>query len=46
MFLYNAANNAIYGDPYEDPSAFYHGSAKFSVPAGQYWALAVVPHLE
>jgi len=40
VFLYNATNNAIYGDPYEDPSVFYHGVAKFSVPAGQYWALA------
>ena len=40
VFLYNATNNEIYGDPYEDPSFFYHGSAKFSVPAGQYWALA------
>jgi len=40
VFLYNATNNAIYGDPYEDPSAFYHGIAKFSVPAGKYWALA------
>jgi hypothetical protein len=40
VFLYDATNNAIYGDPYEDPSAFYHGSAKFSVPDGKYWALA------
>ena len=40
VFLYNATNSEIFGDPYEDPSAFYHGSAKFSVPAGQYWALA------
>jgi hypothetical protein len=40
VFLYNATNNGIYGDPYEDPSVFYHGTAKFSVPAGQYWALA------
>jgi hypothetical protein len=40
VFLYNATSNAIYGDPYEDPSAFYHGAARFSVPAGQYYALA------
>lgn len=45
VFLYNAANNAIYGDPWEDPSAFYHGSARFSVPSGPYWALAVFPTL-
>jgi hypothetical protein len=41
VFLVNATNNAIYGDPLEDPSIFYHGSAKFSVPAGKYWALAL-----
>jgi len=40
VFLYNATNNAIFGDPYEDLSVFDHGVAKFSVPAGQYWALA------
>jgi hypothetical protein len=40
VFLYNATSSEIYGDPYEDPSIFYHGVAKFSVPAGQYWALA------
>ncbi len=45
VFLFNAANTAIYGDPYEDPSVFYHGSAKFSVPTGPYWALAVFPTL-
>jgi len=38
VFLYNASNNALYGDPWEDPSTFYHGAAKFSVPAGKYWA--------
>src|ERR1700723_3837865 len=44
-FLYNAAHTPIYGDPYEDPSAFSHGTAKYSVPAGPYWALAVFPPL-
>jgi len=38
VFLYDATNNALYGDPNEDPSTFYQGTAKFSVPAGKYWA--------
>jgi hypothetical protein len=40
VFLYNSVNNAIYGDPYEDPGFFYHGTARFSLPAGNYYALA------
>ena len=38
VFLFNAANNSIYGDPYEEPNAFYHGTARFSLPTGNYWA--------
>ena len=40
VFLFDAANNSIYGDPYEDPNAFYHGTARFSLPTGNYWAFA------
>ena len=40
VFLFNATNNALYGDPYEETSVFYHGTAKFSVPTGKYWAFA------
>jgi hypothetical protein len=40
VFLYNADSYFIYGDPIEDPSAFYHGTAKFALPSGRYWALA------
>ena len=35
----NAANPNTFGDPIESLSAFYHGVAKFSVPAGPYWAI-------
>jgi hypothetical protein len=40
VFLFNAANNSIYGDPYEEPNAFYHGTARFSLPTGMYWAFS------
>jgi len=39
VFLFNAADNTIYGDPFEEPNAFYHGTARFSLPSGTYWAL-------
>ncbi len=40
LFLYNADNAAIYGDPVESLTGFYHGTAKFALPSGPYWALA------
>ncbi len=40
VFLFDSANNAIFGDPYEDPNVFYHGTARFSLPAGNYYAFA------
>jgi hypothetical protein len=39
VFLFDAADNTIYGDPFEEPNAFYHGTARFSLPSGTYWAL-------
>jgi hypothetical protein len=39
VFVFNAANWANFGDPIESNSVFYHGAAKFSVPAGTYWAI-------
>ena len=33
-------DNEIYGDPDEEPNTFYHVTAMFSLPTGQYWALA------
>jgi hypothetical protein len=39
-YVFNSDNNAIYGDPYEEPGTFYHGTARFSLPSGNYWALA------
>ncbi len=40
MLVLNADNLETYGDPNEAFNVFYHGSAKYSVPAGHYWALA------
>jgi Subtilase family len=37
--VFNAANWHTFGDPDESESTFYHGAAKFSVPAGPYWAI-------
>jgi hypothetical protein len=38
VFLFNTDNNAIYGDPYEEPNTFYDGTARFALPSGNYWA--------
>lgn len=38
-FLVNAANRQVFSDPIESVNVFYHGTAKFSVPAGTYWAI-------
>jgi hypothetical protein len=40
VLLLNADDWETFGDPNEAFNVFYHGSAKFSVPAGHYWALA------
>ncbi|MGO9501413.1 MAG: hypothetical protein ACLPUO_07520 [Streptosporangiaceae bacterium] len=39
VFLLNADDWRTFGDPIEVFSAFYHGTAKYSVPAGHYWAI-------
>ena len=38
-FVINAANPDTFSDPIETANVFYHGTAKFSVPAGTYWAI-------
>jgi hypothetical protein len=38
-YVINAANWHTFSDPIEATNVFYHGSAKFSVPAGTYWAI-------
>jgi hypothetical protein len=38
VMVLNAANPGTFGDPIESINTFYHGTAKFSVPAGTYWA--------
>ncbi|MGN6793216.1 MAG: hypothetical protein ACTHJW_12605 [Streptosporangiaceae bacterium] len=39
IFVFNEDNPARFSDPEESFSVFYHGTAKFSVPAGHYWAV-------
>jgi hypothetical protein len=40
VYVFDPKNNAIFGDFYESGNLFYHGIAKYSVPAGPYWAIA------
>ena len=40
LFLFSVDNANKFTDPAESFSFFYHGSAKFSVPAGRYMAIA------
>src|SRR5207248_9144829 len=39
VLVFSADDSGAFGDYYENFSFLYHGSAKFSVPAGHYWAL-------
>ncbi|MGO9079352.1 MAG: hypothetical protein ACLQDY_09965 [Streptosporangiaceae bacterium] len=39
VFVLNVDNSNRFGDPIENLSFFYHGIARFSVPAGHYWAV-------
>jgi hypothetical protein len=39
VFVLNEDNPARFADPEESFNVFYHGTAKFSVPAGNYWAI-------
>lgn len=39
VLLYNADNSSLYDDWVESEGVFYHGVARFSVPAGHYWAI-------
>ncbi len=40
LTVINAGDWRKFGDPDEVYSTFYHGTAKYSVPAGTYWAIA------
>jgi hypothetical protein len=40
LVVVNAGDWRKFGDPEEVYSTFYHGTAKYSVPAGTYWAIA------
>ena len=39
IMVLNADDLETFSDPYESLNVFHHGSAKFSVPVGHYWAL-------
>ena len=41
VFVFDADNAQRYDDPVESESFFDHGIAKFSVPAGHFWALGI-----
>jgi hypothetical protein len=41
VFVFDADNAQLYDDPVESPSFFDHGTTKFSVPAGNFWALGI-----
>jgi len=40
ILVLNVDNLETFGDPNEAFNVFYHGSTKYSLPAGHYWALA------
>ncbi|HET7013329.1 MAG TPA: hypothetical protein VFI65_05445 [Streptosporangiaceae bacterium] len=40
VIVINVDNPARFGDPGETLSDFFHGTSKFSVPSGHYWAIA------
>lgn len=41
VIVLNADNSSLFSDPVESANAFFHGTTKFSVPAGHYWAIGV-----
>jgi hypothetical protein len=41
VFVVNEDNSTLFGDPNEAENDFYKGSTKFSVPAGNYFALGL-----
>ena len=41
VFVFDADDAQRYGDPVESPGIFDHGTVKFSVPAGNFWALGI-----
>ena len=41
VFVLNMDNSTIFGDPNESENDFYKGTTKFSVPAGNYFAMGM-----
>jgi len=44
VLVFNADNASLFSDPIESVNFFYHGVARFSVPAGHYWAIGIFQH--
>ncbi len=40
VIVINVDNPARFGDPIEAVNDFFHGTSKFSLPSGHYWAMA------
>lgn len=40
VFVLNADNPLRFDEPLENINLFYHGTARYSMPAGHYWAVA------
>jgi YVTN family beta-propeller protein len=45
VLVMNADNSRLFADPIESENVFDHGIAKFSVPAGHYWAIGLFSNL-
>ncbi len=39
VLVFNADNPAKFSDPFESENDFFHGTSRFSVPSGHYWAI-------
>ena len=45
VLVMNADNSNLFADPIESQNVFDHGTARFSVPAGHYWAIGLFSNL-
>ena len=45
VLVMNSGNSRVFSDPVEAQQVFVHGVARFSVPAGRYWALGLFTSL-
>ena len=45
VLVMNADDSNLFADPIESENVFDHGIARFSVPAGHYWAIGLFSNL-